>query len=175
MLTTFFHSKKSKPRVGPPALCWTAIFAVLVFTSAIAETRLSIGHAESQFVTSAYGIASQTITITSDTTSSIKNPSDQSEITFTTANNNWHLALQESELLGNTATLQRALNNIPRFLKGTVKGSNGSWVRLTQTNVDGLLSYDGFIERDKQLYRLHRSTKTTTSNSQNSGNAARKS
>jgi len=50
-----------------------------------------------------------------------------------------------------------AVHDIPVFHRGVVSNNTDSWVRLSQSIVNGVRRYEGFIERNGQLYRLHHS------------------
>ena len=151
------HQKIRIP--APPIRCMALflglIALLLLVQPALAKSVLPIGSFENYNTGLSNAILTQDVTIISDTTSSITNDEDAGELEILTKDGTWRLTLRRNNLLGDSDTLQRALHEIPTFYQGSVADDKESWVRLSTKNIDGIQTYDGFIERGGQLYRLH--------------------
>lgn len=147
------------------------IALLLLATSAFAEPLLPAGKHEVRNIVLSRALSTQAITIVTDTTQLTDHVDDVGELELQTNDGTWHLSLQQHALLGDRNALQRALHDIPQFHQGVVSGDRDSWVRLSQTTIDGVQTFDGFIERRGQLYRLHPSSSIDASSQTQSGHA----
>ena len=143
------------------ALFLGLIALLLLAQPALPKSVLPIGSFENYKTGLSNTILTQDVTIISDTTSSITNDEDAGELEILTKDGTWRLTLRRNNLLGDSDTLQRALHEIPTFHQGAVADDKESWVRLSTKTIDGIQTYDGFIERGGQLYRLHLPQPTT--------------
>ena len=138
------------------------IFTLLLLAqSALAKSLVPIGSVENRDASLSDAVSTQDVTIISDTTISIAGEEDVSELEILTKDGTWRLTLRRNKLLGDSDTLQRVLHEIPNFHQGVVADDKESWVRLSTKTIDGVQTYDGFIERGGQLYRLYLPRLTT--------------
>ena len=127
----------------------------LLAQSALAKSLAPIGSVKNHNASLPNAISTQDVTIISDTITSIANEEDVGELEILTKDGTWRLTLRRNKLLGESDTLQRVLHEIPNFHQGIVADDKESWVRLSTDTIDGVQTYDGFIERGGQLYRLY--------------------
>lgn len=80
----------------------------------------------------------------------------------------WQMTLERFSLLGNQASIQRALHDIPYFYRGRIQGQDNSWVRinsdfkLTSSSPAAIveLNISGHIFINDELFKLQHDDKT---------------
>ncbi len=150
------------------------IAVLLLAQPAFSKTLFPLGRFEDHNADLSHAISTQDVTIVSNTTPSIENEDDAGELEILTKDGVWRLALRRNNLLGDSDALKRALHDLPRFHQGVIVGDKESWVRLSTKFINGMQTYDGYIERGGQLYRLHLPPLTTTSSPAQDGQAVHK-